>query len=136
MRGFTLIELLIVLAIMAILVAIFVPSYQHYTRRAHYSEIVQAAAPYKMGIEACYQIVGELSACTANENGVPPNILEGQGNGLVSSIMVNEAGQITVTPLEKYGILSEDTYMMTPSIQNEAVIWTVSGRGIEKGYAS
>ncbi|OGT66879.1 MAG: pilus assembly protein PilA, partial [Gammaproteobacteria bacterium RIFCSPHIGHO2_12_FULL_45_9] len=132
MRGFTLIELLIVLAIMAILVAVLVPSYQHYTRRAHYSEIVQAAAPYKMGVEACYQMIGDLSLCTAGENGIPPNIPTGQGHGLVDSIQVSDNGQITLTPVEQYGILSEDTYIMTPRIQNDAVIWSISGMGVTK----
>jgi type IV pilus assembly protein PilA len=130
--GFSLIELLIVIAIAGILIAILVPSYQTYTRRAHYSEVVQAAAPYKIGVEQCYQMMGALDSCTADQNGVPANIT--QGSGLVSSITVNDTGQITAIPKELYGITAEDTYILTPRIENDAVIWDVSGGGPSRGY--
>ena len=53
--GFTLIELMIVVAIIGILAAIAVPQYQTYTKKAKFTEVVQATQPFKLGVELCYQ---------------------------------------------------------------------------------
>ena len=133
--GFTLIELMIVVAIIGILVAVAIPSYQNYTRRAHYTEVVGAAAPYKVGVEECFQTSGDLENCQAGQNGVPDAISSNQGAGLVDNISVAESGIITVTPRALNGITSADTYILTPSIENNVLIWNSSGGGVEAGYA-
>jgi len=134
--GFTLIELLITMAIIGILTVIALPSYQKYTRRAHYTEVVQATAPYKLGVEECYQVMGGLDQCNAGENGVPDNIESGQGAGLIDSVTVDDNDKIVVTPKELYGIKPEDTYELTPTESNSVLTWTSSGGGVEKGYAN
>ena len=132
--GFTLIELLITIAIIGILTTVALPSYQKYTRRAHYTEVVEAAAPYKLGVEDCYQTMGSLDQCKAGQNGVPDDIKSGVG--LVASVDVDDGDKIVVTPKDLYGIKSTDTYELTPKESNNQLIWSTSGGGVKAGYAN
>ena len=134
--GFTLIELLIAIAIIGILAAVGIPSYQSYTRKAHYTEIVQASAPYKLGVEECYQVNGGLDVCQAGTNGVPQNIAAGSGVGLVDSIIISDGAVITITPKNQFGIKDTDTYILTPTVQSNQLVWAASGGGVTNGYAN
>ena len=73
-KGFTLIELMIVVAIIGILAAVAIPAYSNYTKKAKFTEVVQATQSIKTGIETCQADTGTLLTCFAGTNGVPVSV--------------------------------------------------------------
>jgi type IV pilus assembly protein PilA len=132
-KGFTLIELMITVTIVAILAAVAIPSYLGYTRRAYYSEVISATAPYKIGVSECYQETGTITGCNGGASKVPPAVTSPQG--AVASVSVAN-GIITVTPVAQNGIQSTDTYILTPTIVGSAITFVASGGGVTNGYGS
>lgn len=131
--GFSLIELMIVVAIIGILVVIVMPSYQIYTRRARYVEIIHAATPYKISLQECFQVTDSLKDCRPGENGIPAE--QHTPTGLVHTITINNRNVITVTPTKRYGITPKDTYTLTPVVTHDHLQWISGGGGVAKGYA-
>ena len=130
-QGFTLMELMIAVVIIGILAAVAVPSYVGYAKKAHYSEIVLATSVPKIGVAQCYNDIGTLIGCSSGQHGVPKDI------GVVGAVasIVTRDGVITVVPVSQNGFVSSDTYVLTPQVINDSILWFSSGGGVDKGYA-
>lgn len=118
-KGFTLIELMIVVAIVAILAAIALPAYQTYTKKAKFTEVIQATSPYKTAVEVCAFKLGTLAGCEEGENGIPATT--GVTSTYLASIAVAANGVITAT-----GKASVDSaqFELTPTLSTTgAVTW-------------
>lgn len=120
-KGFTLIELMIVIAIVAVLATIAIPSYQNYTKKAAISELLQAAAPYRAEVELCIYNTGAKDSCDAGTNGIQAS--HNTGKKYLKSIDVAD-GVITVTG---QNALDKVSYTLTPSGDvTQGVSWQAS----------
>nr|BEH83273.1 type IV fimbriae [Pasteurella canis] len=107
-KGFTLIELMIVVAIVAILATVAIPSYQNYTKKAAIAELLQAAAPYRAEVELCIYNTNNIDSCNAGSHGITVEI--NTAKKYLKSLNV-KSGVITLTGQNS---LAGVTYKLTP----------------------
>lgn len=128
-QGFTLIELMIVVAIIGILAAVAIPNYQQYTKKAKFTEVVQATSPLKLAVEACFQDKQSLSSCgTAGTNGIPSAV---PASGYLLSASVGAGGVLYAKAISSKG-LGGEVFQLSPSVKGTAtagynLTWTKSG---------
>lgn len=121
--GFTLIELMIVVAIIGILAAIAVPQYQTYTKKAKFTEVVNAAEGFKSQVEICIQTENfgkDAAGCDNDAKGIAAKPTT---YGKVASVVVDE-GIITATASDD---LDKATFVMTPKVETSGITWKIDG---------
>lgn len=131
-KGFTLIELTIVIAIIGILAAIAIPSYQSYTKKARFTEVVLAATSVRSNIDICFQNRDNhtLSNCDSlNKIGINPSVVTAPKTINSITIDVNTA-MITVTGEPS---VNSETYTLLPTVNNDTLNWTAGGTCIAAG---
>lgn len=132
-QAFTLIELMIVIAIIAILATVAIPSYNNYTKKAAISELLAVSSSYKTDVEICVYNTGALTGCNGGVNGIKADRTGGNEKYL-GGVNV-KAGVITVSGK---GSVDGYSYTMTPSNSNNNLTWktTCSGADISLFPAS
>ena len=134
-KGFTLIELMIVIAIIGILAAIAIPSYQNYIKKAAYSEIPLAMSSIRTAVDTCYGIEKDLTKCDTDvEIGetLPTGLT---GKALASIAITPTTAVVTATPNNYKGIVAADRCVLTPAADaSDRLIWTYSGECLTKGF--
>lgn len=123
-NGFSLIELMIVVSIIGILTVIAIPSYQQYTQRARFSEVIAATAPFKLAVSIALQDGIAIAELLNGMHGIPPSPHNTKN---LANIEVKN-GVITSTATELAGAA---TYILKPNADGGE--WSVSGTCLEKG---
>ena len=79
--GFSLIELMIVMAIIGVLAAVALPSYQNFISKAEFIETKMAVGAVKVAVEVCAQTMGlaNANACEKTKHGIPEDVDAGNG---------------------------------------------------------
>lgn len=122
--GFSLIELMIAVTIISILAAIALPDYQHYIKRARFTEVIALTSMYKTAVALALQEGADMSELSNGAHGIPE---EPHGTKNLAGIKV-ENGVITATAT---AMVNNMTYILTPSADGSD--WTVSGSCLDKG---
>lgn len=68
--GFSLFELMIAIAVIAILTAIAIPTYQNYIQKAATTEMLQTMTPIKTAVELCVLEENNTDSCNTGSNGI------------------------------------------------------------------
>jgi len=122
--GFSLIELMIVVSIIGILSVSALPTYQHYTKRARFAEVITSTEPYKMAVAIALQQGTPLSDINTNSNGIPDSP---KSTANLESITV-EQGVITATGSN---LVDNNTYVLSPS--GDGTNFTLTGSCLDTG---
>lgn len=126
-QGFSLIELMIVVAIIGILAVIAIPSYQNYTQRARFAEVIAATAPFKTAIALALQQGVDTKLLNNGAHGIP---IEPAPTKNLATVKVIK-GVITATGTD---MVENATFILKPNKDGSS--WTIEGTCIDKGLCN
>ncbi|OCA56147.1 prepilin peptidase-dependent pilin [Photorhabdus namnaonensis] len=118
-QGFTLMEIMVAIAIISILSAIGIPSYQGYIQKAALTDILQNIVPYKSGIELCSFEAEDFIGCNAGTTSIPKE----HNSRYIESISVKN-GEVTINGEKSLKNLSI-TLKPTQNTQIGTIKWNI-----------
>ncbi|EYU15994.1 MULTISPECIES: prepilin peptidase-dependent pilin [Photorhabdus] len=118
-QGFTLMEIMVAIAIISILSAIGIPSYQGYIQKAALTDILQNIVPYKSGIELCGFETEDFMGCNAGAMSIPKD----HNSRYIESISVKN-GEVTINGEKSLKNLSI-TLKPTQNTQIGTIKWNI-----------
>lgn len=127
LRGFSLIELMIVVSIISILAMIAMPSYQQYTKRARFAEVIAATSIYKTAVSLALQQGIKENNISNGAYGIPAKATPSK---TLASIRVKNA----VITAKATDVADSATYILKPS--SDGTQWAIGGTCLKYGFCN